>query len=510
MWQRFTLYDLRAIGHYLGVLIMWSAGLMAVPLVTSLIFQEWDAAGRYLLSIGIALVSGELLRFCRIQPGRLNRQQALAVVGLAWLVIGLFCSIPLYLSGHYITFLDALFDGVSGITTTGASLIVDLDHLSYADNTFRFMMHLLGGLGLIVVALSLGMFGKGAGSQLYSSEARSEHVVPNVIQTARFIAKVTAVVIAIASVVIATLLLLKGFEPARAILQAVWVSTSAFVTGGFTPMQQSIMYYHSSILEALTMILMIMGSISFMLYYGVWKGQTRAFFRDIEVRTTLLWVGFMLIVFVASLSASTLFSDLPALIRRGVYMVVAAFTTTGFSVITPNQLLAVLSSGAFLTLALFMAVGGSAGSTAGGIKMYRVGIIAKSIVQTVKQAVSPDSARVVESYQHVGRRILTPEAVKEATTVFILYVVTYVIGALVGIAHGYDATQSIFESIAMVSNGGLITGLATPGMPPTLEAFYILQMWVGRLEFITLLALIAQVVASVLPRPAAKRTGRLS
>ena len=94
--------------------------------------------------------------------------------------------------------------------------------------------------------------------------------------------------------------------------------------------------------------------------------------------------------------------------------------------------------------------------------------------------------------------------------IFILYVVTYVIGALVGIAHGYDATQSIFESIAMASNGGLITGLATPGMPPTLEAFYIFQMWVGRLEFITLLALVAQVIASVLPRRTAKRTGRLS
>lgn len=510
MWQRFTFYDLRVIGHYLGVLIMWSAALMAVPLATALVFQEWDAVSRYLFSIGISLVAGATLRFCRIQPGRLNRQQALAVVGLAWIVLGVFCSIPLYLSGHYTTFLDALFDGVSGITTTGASLIVDLDHLAYADNMLRFMMHLLGGLGLIVVALSLGIFGKSAGSQLYSSEARSEHVVPNVIQTTQFIAKVTAIVIAIATTVLATLLLLQGFEPARAILQALWVSISGFVTGGFTPMQQSILYYHSFLLEMITMILMILGSISFVIFYGVWKGNTRPFFRDIETRTMLIWVAVMMVVFVASLSASTLFADLPALLRRGVYMVVAAFTTTGFSVITPNQLLAVLTSGAFLTLALLMAVGGSAGSTAGGIKLYRIGLIAKSILQTVKQAVSPDSARVVESYIHIGRRILTPTEVKEAMTVFILYVITYVVGALVGIAHGYDATQSIFESIAMVSNGGLITGLATPGMPPTLEIFYIFQMWVGRLEFITLLALVAQIIASLVPRPRSRQMEMLS
>ena len=222
-----------------------------------------------------------------------------------------------------------------------------------------------------------------------------------------------------------------------------------------------------------------------------------------------IWVAVMLGVFVASLSGSPLFADIPALLRRGVYMVISAFTTTGFSVITPNQLMVVLTSGAFLTIALLMAVGGAAGSTSGGIKLYRVGIIAKSILQTIKQAVSPNSARVVESYFHVGKRILTPTAVKTAMTIFILYVVTYVVGALVGIAHGYDATQSIFESIAMTSNGGLITGLATPGMPPTLELFYILQMWVGRLEFITLLALVAQVVSSVLPRPRAKLRGKI-
>ncbi len=121
---------------------------------------------------------------------------------------------------------------------------------------------------------------------------------------------------------------------------------------------------------------------------------------------------------------------------------------------------------------------------------------------------SPDSARVVESYHHVGRRMLTPTAVKEAMTIFVLYVVTYVIGALVGIAHGYDATQSIFESICMASNGGLITGLASPGMPVTLELFYILQMWVGRLEFITLLALVAQIISSVIPRRSAKGGAR--
>ena len=96
-------------------------------------------------------------------------------------------------------------------------------------------------------------------------------------------------------------------------------------------------------------------------------------------------------------------------------------------------------------------------------------------------------------------------AVKEAMTVFILYVTTYAIGTLVGIAHGFDANQAIFESVAMTSNGGITTGLAAPGMPWTLELFYIFQMWVGRLEFIALLALLVQVTVSVVPRRRGRR-----
>ncbi|MEG2948463.1 MAG: TrkH family potassium uptake protein, partial [Raoultibacter sp.] len=113
---------------------------------------------------------------------------------------------------------------------------------------------------------------------------------------------------------------------------------------------------------------------------------------------------------------------------------------------------------------------------------------------------APDSARVVVDYHHVGRRMLTPETVKEATTVFALFIVTYAAGALIGIAHGYEATQAIFESVTMASNGGVVAGISTPGMPITLEVVYILEMWAGRLEFITLLALLAEIVVSFKPR----------
>lgn len=505
MWQRFSLYDLRVIGHYLGTLTQLFAALMAVPFLTALVFQEWEPAERYLLGIGIALVVGTLLQFLRIEPGRLGRRQALAVTGFAWIVLAFFASVPLFLSGHYATYMDALFDGVSGLTTTGATVALDIDHFSNADNMFRFMMHLVGGLGLIVVALSLGIFGKRSGSSLYTAEGRSEHVVPNVVQTTQLILRITLVIIFIAAVVLTALCISIGMEPVRAVLQSIWLAISAFNTGGFAPMAESVSYYNSIPIEVFLMLLMILGSISFVVHAEVWKGRLQSFFGDIEIRTMLIWLLVMTVVVAASLSASALFSDLPAIIRRGLFMVVSAFSTTGFQNVTTNQLTTVFSSGAFLALALIAAVGGSAGSTAGGVKLHRVGIIFKSIVSTVKEAVSPSSARVVVSYNHLGRRVLSSDAVKEAMTVFVLFVITYSVGALVGIAHGYEASRAIMESVSMTSNGGIITGIVTPGMSPSLEAFYIFQMWAGRLEFVTLLAVLAEIIASLAPR---KRRGR--
>lgn len=500
MWQRFSWYDVRVVGHYLGVLVLFSSVALLCPLVVAIAFQEWIPASHYLLSIGITLIVGSLLRLMRVQPGRLNRQQALVVTGLAWIVLAFMASIPLWMSGHFATYLDALFDGVSGVTTTGVSIISDLDHLSYADNMWRFTIHALGGLGLVVVALSFGLFGKGSGASMFVSEGRSEHVVPNVVQTAQFISKLTAGFVAVATVVLSIMCFFDGMEAPRAFLNGLWLAISGFCTGGFTPMSNSVLYYHSYAIEFVLMLLMIVGSVNFVLHARLWRGRVEEFFNDFEIRTMFIWIAVMTLVFAASVSASSEFSNLATMMRRGVFMVLSAFSTTGFQNITTNQLNTALTSGAFLVLAALMAVGGGAGSTSGGIKFSRIGIILKSIVATVKETISPDSARVVVSYNHVGRRILTPDVVKEAMTVFVLYVVTYGIGTLVGIAHGYEATQAIFDSVAMASNGGITSGVCTQGMPVTLELFYMLEMWAGRLEFLTLIALVVKIVVSLNPR----------
>lgn len=499
MWQRFSANDVRVIGHYLGMLILFSTIALTIPFATAIVYHEWSAASRYLLAMGITFVSGSALRFCRIQPGSLTRQQAIAVVGLAWIVLAYFAAVPLFLSGHYATYLDALFESVSGLTTTGASVVIDLDHLSNADNMWRFVMHAIGGLGLIVVGVSLGLFGRGGGQGLFTSEGRSEHVLPNVVGSTRFIARVAASFILVFTALLAVICLSKGMQADRAFLHSLWLSISSFMTGGFTPMNQSIMYYHSFPLELMIMILVFMGVLPFTLHSEVLRGNVREVFRDTEVKTMCIWLIAIVLVYVSAAVAGMSMSDLPALLRRSVYMVVSGFSTVGFMVVTPSQLTDMISSGAFLTLAVLMAIGGMSGSTSGGIKIQRIALIAKSILMEVKSTLAPDSARVVVSYYHLGRRPVTSALIREAMTVASLYAITYIIGALVAIAHGYEASQAIFDSISVASNGGLTSGVVAPGMPVSLELLFIFEMWAGRLEFLTLLALIAQIVASLTP-----------
>ena len=152
MWQKFSFYDFRVIAHYLGVLMMFLAAAECVPFVVAVVLGEWQPASHYLFGMGVALIVGSLLRLILPSPGKLTPKQALAVTGFAWLALALLGCIPLYMSGHYGSMLDAVFEGMSAWTTTGCSLVQDIDHMSIADNTWRFTMQCIGGQGVVVIA----------------------------------------------------------------------------------------------------------------------------------------------------------------------------------------------------------------------------------------------------------------------------------------------------------------------------------------------------------------------
>ena len=495
MWQRYTLYDFRVIAHYLGDLILLLAAVLVVPLATAVVFHEWEPAVHYLYAIGVSLIVGTILCYICISPGQLNRQQALAVTGFAWLTLALIGAIPLFLSGHYGSYLDALFDAVSGFTSTGASVIMDLDHLSYADNMWRFVMHFVGGLGLVVILLSLGMGGRGA-SSMYSSEGRSEHVLPNIVQTTRLILRIAFVMVAVFGIVIGIFCFMAGMEPVRAFLHGIWLAITGFMTAGFTPMSSNVYAYHSLPMEVALMVLMLLGGVNFGLYAALWKGRTDDLLDDTETRAIAVWLTLLVAVTALSLAASTAFSEAPAIMRRGLVMVISAASTSGLMTITGNELTTAFSSGSFLVLALAMSVGLASGSTAGGIKINRLAIIARSILATIKQTASADSAVVISKYYHVGKRVISAAAVQGARPIFTLFIAVYASGTLTAIAYGYEATSAIFDSVAMASNGGLTSGIVAPDMPAGLESLYILMMWAGRLEFVTMFALLMKILVS--------------
>ena len=188
---------------------------------------------------------------------------------------------------------------MSAWTTTGCSLVQDIDHMSIADNTWRFTMQCIGGQGVVVIALSLGLFGRAVDSSLYSSEGRSEHVIPNIMQTARFIVRFS------------TACLFIGMAPVRAFFNGLWLAVASFNTGGMTSMSTGIIYYHCAPLEIVIMVLILLGSINFTLHSEVWKGHIEHFFRDIEIRTLVVWLSVILVAFVATLCAAKVYDDLP-------------------------------------------------------------------------------------------------------------------------------------------------------------------------------------------------------
>jgi trk system potassium uptake protein TrkH len=503
MWALFYRNDLRIIAHYLGTMILFMGAVMAVPLVVSLVCQEWEVSVHYVVGIGLALVAGALLRLAKIHTGHIERMQAIAITGLLWITGALFAAVPLWLSGHYGSFLDAFFEGVSGLTATGMTLVQDLDHMSMADNMWRFALQLLGGQGVLVIAMALGIFTQ-IGSSFYQAEGRNESILPSVIKTARFIWAFSGTIVIIGTVVLALALLTMGMEPMRSLFHGLWLTIGSYDTGGFAPQSTSIMYYHSWPLEVITMVLMCLGAINFALYAQVHRGNWRAFLRDIEVRTLGIWTLVMVASFIAVLCAGAYLTDMLSLLRRGLFTIISATTNAGYQVLTTNQITTMLSSGAFFLVAIAMSIGGSAGSTAGGIKALRVGIIFKGLILRIKQVLLPPSAQVTAKYHHIEKQLLSNQLLSSALVIAALYLITYAVGALIGIACGYEAIPAIFDSISATSNAGLSGGVATPDAPVVLKVVYLVQMWMGRLEFLTLLALFTSLIVSIKPRHRAR------
>ncbi len=495
MILRPQLKDIKHIGYYLGKITIGVGFTMFVPFIMGLVFGEINPALDFLISAEIALLCGLILTWVCATDKELNWMQGMVVVSSSWLVAMVLSAIPLFLSGHYKSFLDSCFETMSGFTTTGLTLVQDLDHLSYSHNLWRHLGPFIGGQGIVIIALALFMKGSAGSFRMYVGEARDEKILPNVIHTARFIWLISIVYLIIGTLALGFVGMLIGLKPQNAFFHGACVFMAGFDTAGFAPQSQNILYYHSQIFEIVTIVIMIFGTLNFNLHYQFWSGNRKELWKNIETRTFLLSVMLTFFIVAIGLNKLGVYSNGMVLFRKGFFQLVSGHTTTGYMTIYAQQFIKEWGDLALVGIIIAMALGGCACSTAGGIKMLRVGIIFKALKQDIKRLALPEHAIVTQKLHHIKTVFLEDGQVRAVLLITMSYITIYVLGALIGVGCGYPVLNSLFESTSAAANVGLSCGITDAGMPTILKITYIIQMWAGRLEFMSVFALLGFFVA---------------
>jgi trk system potassium uptake protein len=492
------LNDIKNIGYYLGRIILGIGLTMFLPFITGLVlFREFNPALDFLISANISIFIGLALSWLCKTDKDLHVGPAMVVIAFSWLAAMVLSAIPLLLSGHYKSFLDACFETMSGFTTTGLTLVQDLDHISRTHNLWRHLGPFIGGQGIAIVAISFLVGGTSGSLNLYLGEGRDEKLVPNVIRTARFIWVISIVYLILGTVLLGLVGMAIGLKPQSAFFHAACIFMAGFDTAGFAPQSINILYYHSLLFEIVTIFFMVIGSFNFNLHYQIWTGNFKEIWRNIETRTLLFVIMVVTLVTMAGLKQMGVYPDGMMLFRKGFFQIISGQTTTGYMTIYAQQFLKEWGDLALTGIIISMALGGCACSTAGGIKMLRVGMIFKALREDIKKMMLPGSAVVAQKFQHIKTVFLEDKQVRAVLVVTLGYFFLYGLGTLVGVGLGYPFLNALFESTSAAGNVGLSCGITDTSMPAILKVTYIIEMWAGRLELMSVFALIGFFVAFV-------------
>jgi len=485
----------RVIGKYSGKVITGVGLLMTIPMVTALAMREYNAFFDFVIGCALSMVIGLGAQAFFRTDKDLNWGEGLVVSAGSWIWAVMLAAVPYWLSGHYKSFLDACFDTMSGFTTTGLLLVQDLDHMSYALNMWRHLITYAGGQGIVVIALTFLFKGTAGAYKMYVGEGKDERLLPNVIQTARAIWLVSIVYLGVGTLVLTVVNMFLGIAPVRAFFMATWAFMGAWSTGGFAPMSYNTVYYHSLIQEVVTIIIMVAGSMNFALHWAVWTGKRKEIYKNIEIQSFTTGVIVFSALAMVGLMRAGIYPDAMALARKTLYTIISGATTTGVSIVYARALVTQWGPIGLVAITLSMMIGASACSTGGGIKGIRVGIMFKAFVQDVKQTIMPENSIMRTKYHHIKDSDLTDELIKGTGMIVLLFLLTYLFSAVLGLLCGYDFTQALFEGVSAISNTGLSCGVTSPSMPEVMKVAYIIFMWVGRLEFVSVFAVGAHLIA---------------
>lgn len=496
-----TVSSPKIISYYTGFIVLGTSALMIIPVITAVCQAEWEPLFDFIISMGIAASLGFLLilfgRDVKSHPDRVQWKHGFAVAALAWIILMLICAMPYLLSGHSKSYLDACFDVMSGFTTTGLVLTQDLDHLSISLNMWRHMLTFIGGQGMVVLALSF-IVKEGSGAyKFYVGEGKDIALVPNVKGTARIIWKISLIYLLFGTFVFWIAGLIIGLQPVSAFFHALYMFESSWSTGGFAPNTQNIMYYHSLLYESVAMVIFIIGSFNFGLHYAIWQGKRKEFIRNIEIQSFAVTSFLGCVLGIAALSKTGLYPDAISMFRRVVFNILSAHTTTGLGSVYAQQFAQQWGDAGILIMVIVMLIGGSACSTAGGFKGLRVGIVFKGIMRDIKKLIRCERSMKVDKFHYMKDIVLEDSVIRSSALIIMCYIALFTIGTVLGTFCGYSMADSAFEAASATGNVGLTIGVTTPAMPAVLKIYYIIAMYLGRLEFLSVFALIGLVIAGV-------------
>jgi trk system potassium uptake protein TrkH len=374
---------------------------------------------------------------------------------------------------------QAVFESVSGWTTTGLS-VIDVTQTSKMVLLLRSTLQLVGGAGfaIIMVATLIGP----TGSSVSGAEGRTEQLVPHVRESARIVLMLYLgyTVVGIVAYVLAGMHLFDAVNHAFA----------AVSTGGFSTRADSIGYWNSTAVEAVTLPLMLLGNMNFLTAYLILKGRLRAAARSGELRLMAILTPISILL-VLLLVCQGLYTPLAKAVRVSIFETVSALTTTGFSTVPYGQWNAL----GILVLVLLMVIGGGVCSTAGGLKQYRVFLLAKALVWEIRRALLPRDAVVDEHVWRGEQRCSVGDGhIREVAVFSCFYLAALGVGTLILAAHGYRLDEALFEYASAQGTVGLSVGVTSATAPPMVLWTEILGMFFGRLEFLVIFIGAARII----------------
>jgi len=484
----------KIIFHFFGLLLVFNGAFMMVSTIVSLVYNDGVAFEMFLSGFTIAIIGIMIMVRTRDHRKELNKREGYLVVCFGWLIMGFSGTLPYLLTNSMGSFTDALFEAISGYTTTGASILNDIESLPESVLFWRSLTHWIGGMGIIVMAIAiLPLLGIG-GMQLFAAEApgpNNDKLHPRITDTAKRLW-----LIYFAYTAIETLLLkLAGMS----FFDAINHSLCTLSTGGFSTKNDSLAHWnHVPAIQYIVIVFMFLAGTNFVLSYFAFKGKVQKIIKDEEFKlyfkfiTVFTIIAALVIYFYADVSQSSVnhpmvLGEAESAFRHALFQVLAIVTTTGF--VTADYTMWT----PFLTVFFFglMFLGGSAGSTSGGVKVIRHLVLIKNGFLEFKRSLHPSAVLPLR----YNNKSIPGDIVFNILGFFILYMLLFITGALVFSFFNIDFKSAIGLSASSLGNVGPALGNFGPvnnyaALPDLAKIWSAFLMLVGRLELFTVLIIL--------------------